>query len=143
MKKIGYLLLGTLFLVSCKKDEKCEVTVDAFAGSYKTTSVKYKANPNDAEVDFYNFIFGNVCDRDDYITYNTNGTYNYVDAGQVCIPNNNSSGTWSLSGNVITLDAPSNTSEISNYSCGSNTITLIARNVLVQGDVMTSVIVRQ
>ena len=135
------LFAGTLSLVlfSCKdKDKGCTLTKDSFVGKYKTTSLKYKATASSPEVDYYNFFFPNVCDRDDYIEFKADGTYQLVDAGDVCVPSNNTIGTWSLSGNTLTIDAA--TSTVENFSCDG--VTFRQSNALVTGDVVISQAVR-
>ena len=141
MKKsmlIGSLLL---ILVSCGKDKKdeCTVSVANLSGNWKTTSVKYKASASSPEVDYYNVIFSDACERDDYLTLKSDGTYMQVDAGTLCIPNNSPSGTWSVTSSSITMDASS--SLIDDYSC--NTLVLRYNNAIVSGDVLISVLTRQ
>ena len=142
MKKLFFLLAASIpVLLSCndKKDATCELSSAAFAGNYKTTAVKYKASASAAEVDYYDVLFSNACEKDDYVTFNANGTYQLVDAGTVCVPSNNSSGSWSLSGNVLTVDASPGT--IESFSCTSYVTRYV--NVFTTGDVMIVTSVRQ
>lgn len=143
MKKVLVFLFVSVSLLACKKndDDDCKLSVSALAGKYKATSVKYKQTASFPEVDYYNVLFPDPCDRDDFITYNADGTYMITDGGDVCFPNNNSSGTWTLSGNTMTLDSPSNTSTVEGFSCTSFTSKLT--NVFVSGDIMYVTVVRQ
>lgn len=144
MKKLFSIILMTAILSSCKKDsgdDNCTLSTKALAGKYRTTSVKYKQTASFPEVDYYPVLFADACDRDDYITYNADGTYTITDAGSVCFPNNNSSGTWSLSGNTFTQDSPSNTSTVERFDC--NSFTTKHTNVFVSGDILYVTVTRQ
>ena len=135
---IGSLLL---ILVSCGKDKKneCEVNMANLSGNWKTSTVKYKASASSSEVDYYNVIFSDACERDDYLSLKSDGTFTQVDAGTVCIPNNTSSGNWSVTSTTLTLNASS--SQIDDYSC--NTLVLRYNNAIVSGDVLITTLVRQ
>lgn len=145
MKKLLFSMLAFSSLLACKKDDGnndgCALSSAALAGKYKTTSVKYKQSSAFPEVDYYNVLLSDACDRDDYITFNADGTYVVTDAGVVCFPNNNTSGTWSLSGNILTQDSPSNTSTVENFSCTS--FTTKHTNVFVSGDILYVTVTRQ
>lgn len=142
MKRLLFVSAIIVSLFSCsKKDDEntCELNATNVAGSYKTTTIKYKANASAPEQDFYNYFNSDVCDRDDYVTYNTDGTYKIVDAGEVCFPSNNAIGTWSLTGNTLTMDNSASTVE--SFDC--KTLTVKAVNVFVSGDMLYVTSVRQ
>ena len=106
MKKIIFLTLITaLFITACKKDPSCTTNAASIAGAYKITAVTYKASASSAEIDYFNILFSDACDRDNVYTFQTNGTYQIKDAGVVCNPNGDDNGTWSfVSPNSMTID---------------------------------------
>jgi len=118
MKKLSILsLLALLILGSCKKDTPpsttCTYNTASVLGSYKTTSLLYKADAVTPEVDF--FPSYPDCQKDDLLTFNSNGTYTVSEGVTSCNPANADSGTWSVSGNNMILDGE--TVEIQNFSC--------------------------
>ncbi len=113
MKKILLIAsISILGLSSCDKDDKCETNQNSIAGSYKLTAFKYKP-AGMPEIDAYSAL--DACEKDDITTMNSNGTYTVTDAGTVCSPNGSTSGTWSVSGNTITVDGETGT--ISSFDC--------------------------
>lgn len=109
-------LMISLTLLSCQKepnDNTCTTNMTTIAGSYKLTSMKYKANSTAAESDITNTV--DACQADDVVTYNANGTYNYQDAGTVCSPAGTHSAGWSLSGNMLTVNG--DVVKIENFDC--------------------------
>jgi len=135
MKKILLYSLVILLFTTCKKDkdENCTLSVSAAAGSYRVTAVTYRQTPTSSEQDYYNTLFPNPCERDDTFTFNANGTYNYVDAGIKCAPPGDSQGTWSLSGNTVTIDGdPGN---VQSFNC-STWVVSVNDNIVV-GDRLT------
>jgi hypothetical protein len=109
MKKIIYLMLiGTSFITACKKsgpDPVCKTDATSISGSYKITAVTYQASPTSAEVDYFNTLFPDACDRDNVYTFQTNNTYQIKDAGTVCSPNGDDNGTWSfVSASSLVID---------------------------------------
>jgi hypothetical protein len=141
MKKLLFSSILIFFIVSCSKntDTKCELTSASVAGPYKVTSVRYKATPTGTETDYYNTFYPDVCERDDIITLLANGSATYTDGGVKCSPPGDDTGTWSLSGNVITIDGGA--SNVDNYNCSS--ITISNTDVFNVGDKMTIVLTRQ
>lgn len=128
----------TLLFISCKKDkENCDVNSTSISGSYKQTSSKYKQTPSSAEVDFFATL--DACEKDDLLVLNSNGTFNYQDAGTACSPSGSYSSTWSLSGNTITIDGESGT--VQSFNC--TTLTLYIENIFVPGDRLTTTLVKQ
>jgi hypothetical protein len=100
------IFIGLIFFGSCQKptknDDVCPLNMSAIAGNYVLIAIKYKATATSPEQDY--MIFMEACEKDDIITLNGNGTYSYTDAGSVCSPDGNDSGSWSLSGNTIISD---------------------------------------
>ncbi|HWR32456.1 MAG TPA: lipocalin family protein [Chitinophagaceae bacterium] len=141
MKKLIIFSFSVLLLASCKKNEEktCNLNSASVTGSYKITSVKYKADASSPETDYYNQFFTEVCERDDIITLNANGTYTFIDGGVKCIPPGDDTGTWSLSGNTITVDGGS--SNVDNFNC--STMTISSSDVFNPGDRLILVLTRQ
>jgi hypothetical protein len=117
MKKLSILsLLALLILGSCKKDTpstSCTYNTASVTGTYKTNSLIYKADAATPEVDVFP-TYPN-CQKDDLLTFNSNGTYTVSEGATSCNPTNADSGTWSISGNNMILDGE--TVEIQNFSC--------------------------
>ena len=138
MKKISLIavLLSTM-LFSCKKDdEKCELSQSAFVGSYKVTALKYKASTSTPEID--EFAILPACEKDDVITFNSNGSTTYTDAGTVCVPDGNYTGTWNLTGSTIVSDGEIGT--VTYFDCNGTTITFAGTSV---GELTTVSLSRQ
>ena len=138
MKKISLIavLLSTM-LFSCKKDdEKCELSQPAFVGSYKVTAIKYQANTATPEIDDYASL--PACEKDDVITFNSNGSTTYTDAGTVCVPDGNDTGTWSLTGSTMVIDTQIAT--VTYFDCNGTTFTFAGT---VAGELTTVSLARQ
>ncbi|MEO7266109.1 MAG: lipocalin family protein [Ferruginibacter sp.] len=137
MKKILILIAfsGILF-TSCKKDKTCDLNSTSLAGSYRVTSLKYKQTPTSAEVDLFSSL--SACQKDDIYVYNTNGTFNYQDAGVVCSPSGSYNSTWTLSGNTLTFDG--DVYNVNSFSCDGMGLT--GNSIFVSGDVATATFVR-
>ena len=141
MKKLLTLLLGTAVFISCNKDkdEECKLSQSAAAGTYRVTAVRYKASASASEVDYYNTVFTQTCERDDTYTLNANGTFTFNDAGTKCSPPNDYTGTWSLSGNTIVIDGDSG--NVDSFNC--TTMVVSASNLLTTGDKIIITYTRQ
>jgi hypothetical protein len=140
MKKLALTLaIGVLTFASCKKDndDDCQTTAATLAMSYKTVSIKYKQTPSSSEIDYFATL--DACEKDDVLTLNANGTYSYTDAGTACTPSGSYTGTWSVSGNTITVDGDNGT--IQSFDC--NTLVLYIENSFVAGDRLTTTLVKQ
>ncbi|HLK30344.1 MAG TPA: hypothetical protein VKT28_17310 [Puia sp.] len=80
-----------LFTNSCsKKDSGVTPTIANISGTYTFTETAQKASgpvydPRDS-----------ACQKDDEIKFNTDSTYNYIDAGTVCSPSNSFTDLWTL-----------------------------------------------
>ena len=144
MKKLAVLLILSLIIFSCKKDKdkdekKCTTDVASISGSYKFTAYTYKATPSSPEEDYFPIIFSEVCERDDILTLNSNGNYTLTDAGVVCSPSGDDSGTWSLSGNTINVDGDPATVE--SFDC--KTLVIVNTDINVTGDKLKITLTRQ
>ncbi len=139
MKKI---IVGFTFLAlaaSCKKDKDkdCSFSEANFVGSYKITALKYKANSSATEVD--EFALYSACEKDDVITFNSDHTINYTDAGVVCSPAGNDTGVWSyINSNTVNVDG--DVSNIVSFDCSGMVVTI---NGTTAGEVTTITLARQ
>lgn len=104
MKKLLLpLLILTSALVSCQKEEKkCDLSAANLVGTYKITANSYKKDAASPLVDVY-ALYG-ACEKDDLISINANNTIVFSDAGVKCTPSGDSTGTWALSGNNVTIE---------------------------------------
>lgn len=136
-KSLLFITLSMLIFISCKKDEKCETSVAKIAGNYRVVAAKYKQTSAGAETDL--FVLLDACEKDDTEVLNENGSYTHQDAGTVCTPNGTYSGTWSLSGNTLTIDGE--TSTIQSFDC--STLVFTISNYFVAGDVATFTLAKQ
>ena len=141
MKKIIFLTLITaLFITACKKDPSCTTNAASIAGAYKITAVTYKASASSAEIDYFNTLFPDACDRDNVYTFQTNSTYQIKDAGAVCSPNGDDNGTWSfVSPNNMTIDGDPNI--IENFDC--KTLVLVNTDIQTAGDRLKLTLTKQ
>ena len=101
MKNIITILLVSVTLICCSKKSGVSapaITKENLVGSYKlaATTVTY----NGVKVDVLALY---PCRADDIYTLNANDTYTVSDGATTCTPSSNDSGTWSLSGKIITL----------------------------------------
>lgn len=121
---IGVLLLALLVLSSCKKekedldDEDCEISVVTIAGKYKLVAAKQLEGATEQDVlhDIYE-----DCELDDINELKADKTFIYSDAGTVCDPNGNTSGSWNISGRTLTLN--SGFSNIESFNCREFVVT--------------------
>lgn len=135
-------------LFSCKKEKSndqpaCAVNVANISGAYKLTALQYKASATSAPVDYY--AYTEDCEKDDILTFKSDGTYDYNDAGTACTPVNNDHGTWQLNGNVLTKngDGEQLNATIESYDCKSKTLVYYVENGLKTGDRLTFTWVKQ
>ena len=97
------LTIISLGFVGCSKDDdkpKNEITVANIAGTYKLTALEWKL-PNGETEDVYAQL--EDCNRDDLVQLKTDMTILFNDAGVVCDPPGDVSGSWELHGNHIVL----------------------------------------
>jgi hypothetical protein len=127
------VVISLLCLSSCSREpdetQLCSTNMTTLSGTYKLTAIKYKATPATAEVDYLAFM--EDCEKDDLVTLNPNGTYNYKDAGTSCAPKGDESGTWSLSGNTVYSDGIVG-GTIESFDC--KTLVVFVTDVNIPGD---------
>ena len=143
MKKLSLLLLLPALFFACKKEDHknptCATDVSSISGSYKVTAYTYKANASSPEQDYYNTMFSDACERDDILTFNINGNWALKDAGVVCSPAGDDSGSWTLSGNTMSIDGGPLT--IESFDCKS--LVLLDTDVMITGDKLKITLTRQ
>ncbi len=119
MKKAVFLSLIVVTLFSsCQKEETTPVCIfdaSGITGTWKLTGFKIKLDATTPEIDLYSSL--DVCEKDDAFVFNANGSYNYNDIGAVCTPSGSDAGTWSISGNTLTVDGE--TWQKQSFSCSS------------------------
>lgn len=132
MKKLTILMLPLILIFSCKKDKdsSCVTDTASISGSYKITAMTYKESPSSPEEDYFTLVFPDACERDDVMTFQTNGTYQSTDVGIVCSPAGGDNGTWSLSASTMTIDGDPVT--IESFNC--KTLILVNSDTQTQGD---------
>jgi hypothetical protein len=99
MKRIVFTLFSlSVFVIACQKSKDAPpITKENIAGSYKIVSIRGSVNGSpEADADHRD-----ECQKDDLIILNSDNTYNYQDAGTVCEPPGDETGTWELNGNLI------------------------------------------
>jgi hypothetical protein len=132
---------GSGFL-SCKKDKAdspaCSVSMTGLSGTYKLTALQYKLSAAVPAVDYLAYM--DDCEKDDSITLNSDGTYDYHDAGTVCTPDGNDHGAWQVKGNTLISDGTLN-GVVASYDC--KTLVYYVDNALTTGDRMTFTMVKQ
>lgn len=144
MRNIIFLaVIITLFATACKKNNNngssCTTNAASIAGAYKITGVTYKANVTSAEMDYFNILFPDACERDNVYTFQTNGTYQLKDAGKACSPAVDNNGTWSVSGNTMLTDGDANT--IESFNC--KTLILVNTDTQTPGDKLKLTLTKQ
>lgn len=143
LKLMMAVLAGSMIFTSCKKEDRkeeaCTLTMKGLAGAYKLTSLQYKVTSTSAPQDF--LVFMPACEKDDVVTLNANGSYTYKDAGTVCTPDGNWSGTWSLTGNVLDSDGDEIDGIVQSYDC--KTLVFYTDGVLMAGDRLTFTLQKQ
>ncbi len=104
MKKLLFGLFAlTLLATACKKDKDAPaMTKENIAGTYKMTAEIYKM-PAGQGPDEDLFSAYQPCVKDDLYKLNLNGTFEAVDAGNVCDPANDWQSTWLVEGNHLSV----------------------------------------
>ncbi|WP_177192420.1 lipocalin-like domain-containing protein [Chitinophaga arvensicola] len=135
------LAVSGLFF-SCQKEKsgspECSINVASLSGGYKLTALQYKSTATAAAVDYLAFM--DACEKDDIITLDSKGTYDYNDAGTICTPEKKEHGTWQLNGNILTSDGTLN-GTIASYDC--KTLIYYVENTIVPGDRLTFTMAKQ
>ena len=131
MKKTTIFIFFVVLVFSCKeKPLECSTSVANISGSYRVTAYGYKQTPTSPEEDYYPIIFPDDCDRDDIYTFLSNGTYQMKDAGLVCSPPDDETGTWTFDGNALTIDGYP--AAIQSFDC--KTLIISTADINVPGD---------
>ncbi len=142
MKWTFMALTAGMIFFSCRKEKSdasgCSISMAGLSGSYKLTALQYKPSATAAPLDYLATM--EACEKDDILILQSNGTYNYNDAGTICTPNGTDHGTWSLSGKTLTSDGKLN-GTIASYDC--KTLVYYVENALVAGDRLTFTMVKQ
>lgn len=103
MKPIYYgaLLVLAMFLNSCSKGDSanpansngtCTLSAAYVPGKWQIEKLELKSNGSFTDITSQ----FELCDRDDYFLFRSDGTYSRVEAGTVCSTNRAESGTWSF-----------------------------------------------
>jgi len=130
MRKISLVItVIVLFLVidACKKSTSSSAnakTVQNLSGSYMITALT--ANIIGQNVNLFDSLA--PCERDNIIQLNENLTASFIDAGTVCVPPSDSTGTWSLSQNSDTIYVAGSASYIKSWD-GSTLVLTNAETV--------------
>jgi hypothetical protein len=90
-----------LVINACKKssNNSSAKTVQNLSGSYNLVALT--ASLSGISINLYDSL--PACEKDNVIKLNTDLSVQFVDAGVVCVPASDSSGTWSLSSNSDTI----------------------------------------
>lgn len=134
------LSISVLFFSCKKKDDtpaSCPFTVASIAASYKLTSILYKTSATGANSEIIGSIA--ICKLDDITILNGNGNLTYQDAGLACSPSSAYVGSWSISGNSITLE----TETFSFLSFDCTKLAIYMDNRLAAGDRTTYIYTKQ
>jgi len=139
--KILVLKLSSALILSCKKNkdkQSCSLDMPSIAGTYKITTYIYKASPTSPEQDFTTVFLPNACQRDDSVALCVDGKYVYHDAGLVCSPPRDTTGTWSPVGATLILDGTVTT--VKSFDCKA--LILALTNFFTAGDEVDITFVR-
>lgn len=141
-KNLLFTLAFVFGVTSCQKnssqDNSCARTTAGLAGTYKLTALKYKAGNDSPELDY--MLLREVCENDDLIVLEANGTYWYKDLGLICSPDGSNNGTWSVAGNTIISDGIVS-GTIQSFDC--HFLTVYSADFIIPGDRITMTIEKQ
>ena len=143
MKKPLLIVIVSLLMFSCKKDKgdnnNCTIATASITGNYKITAVTYKSSATAPETDYFNMLFPDACERDNVYAFSSNGSYTINDAGIVCSPASDDDGTWSVSGNIMTIDGDA--VDVKSFDCQS--LVIVNSDTQSSGDKLTLTLTRQ
>ena len=143
MKKLIVLtLVFMIIIVSCRprsNQPSCNINTSTIPGTYKPTAYTYKASASSPEVDYFELLYPDACDRDNVYVIHPNGNYELKDIGQVCSPASTESGPWTLTGNKLDMDGLVFT--IESFDC--KTLVLSYSNLLAPGDKLKATLIKQ
>jgi hypothetical protein len=133
--------MALLFVVNaCKKSTGTSNarTVENLSGSYNITALT--ATLSGLSVNLYDSL--PPCERDNVIQLNTNLTAQFIDAGTVCVPPSDSTGTWSLSANTDSIYVEGSASYIKSWD-GSTLVLTNAETISGFPVVATTTLVKK
>lgn len=114
MKKVmlGFSVVALLATASCKKDNnntQVTPTKENLVGTYKMTAATMNnINVFNNSIESLNMF--EACDRDDLYKLNADLTYEVIDAGTVCDPDNSYTSEWDLTNSTtIVVDGEAGT----------------------------------
>lgn len=120
MKKTLFALAALVVLASsCKKDKDDDAPVtptnENIVGTYKTSKIVVKNSTGEADITNDMLSLMDACDRDNLHKFNSNNTYEWVDAGTKCSPESTYSDTWTLT-NTTTFEFDGETYTIKSFN---------------------------
>lgn len=136
---IAALLIVTFAACKKSKNSGCAKDMATISGSYRITGYSYRPTPSSAEIDYYAILFPDPCERDNILKFNSNGTYELIDANIVCTPPVGDNGNWSLSGDQMIVDGDA--ALIESFDC--STLKLVVTDSQQNGDWMRITLVKQ
>jgi len=119
---------------SCKKSDSCTLSATSIQGTYKITSISYKATSSSSAVD--EFATWDACEKDDHITFASGGVVTISDVGAVCSTPGDDTDTWGLTGNTLVLGS-AGALTVSNYSCSGFTVTNVIDSSTGESETIT------
>src|SRR5436190_23338529 len=131
MKTLFFIFATFVALSSCDKPLICEVSKENIIGSFILAAAAYRSNSTATEIDYYDVISPDPCDKDDILTFKSDGSFELVDAGLKCSPENNDSGVWTLNGRTLTSDGDK--TPIVDFECNKRIVFSIT-DVYISGD---------
>lgn len=101
-RKSSFILIAiitAIFFTACSKSNSGNITptVTNLAGSYKLKSDVWSSGG--ISMNIYDSL--DACEKDNVVKLNSDLTLNFIDAGVVCSPAENSNGTWYLSNDSL------------------------------------------
>lgn len=95
------LASAVMLFVACKKSDKTNTsrTMANMAGTYGLTAL----TATEAGITFNVYDTLPLCERDNLIELNANGSAQFIDAGLACTPPQDSTGAWHLSANADSI----------------------------------------
>ncbi|HEX5024705.1 MAG TPA: lipocalin family protein [Agriterribacter sp.] len=104
IQQTSLAICSILLFTYCKKDNTPPaINKENLSGTYKLTAYTATSPLTGSElINLYDMML--PCQRDNTITLNTDFTATYTDAGVKCVPPEDASGTWNVTGKTFTLD---------------------------------------
>lgn len=137
------LFTGLAFstIVACSKSESTTndhpLTVEGLSGTYAVKGIIISFGG----INYNAFDTLDDCEKDNLVQFNTNKTVNFIDAGTVCSPAEDSSDTWDVRNDSIILgSAPG--SKINSYD-GTTLVVTTSADAYFAGAVSTTTLQKQ